>query len=72
MRAMHGNNNPCRSGKWTKQNRLALDSSLAVGTINTNGLAVASKRHAVKNPKLDIIALTETHLQSHLHAAYAE
>ena len=72
MRALHGNTNPCRSGKWTKQNRLALDSSLAVGTINTNGLAVASKRHAVKNSKLDIIALTETHLQSHLHAAYAE
>jgi exonuclease III len=54
------------------QNRMSLDSTLHVGTINTNGLAVAAKRLAIPDTKLDVIGLTETHLQSHLHVAYSE
>ena len=69
MRAVHGNT---RNGTWKKQNKLPHDSTLQVGTVNTNGLSVANKRLAIQDLTLDVIALTETHLQSHLHAAYVE
>lgn len=72
MRALNGNTRSHRGGAWTKQHKLSMDSFLQVGTINTNGLADAAKRIAVQNSGYDIIALTETHLQSHLHNAYSE
>lgn len=72
MRAMHGNTPHRQPGDWARQNKLPLDTTLHIGTINTNGIAIAAKRMAIQDSELDIIGLTETHLQSHLHAAYRE
>ena len=58
MRAMHGNT--------------AKDTQLKICTINTNGFSVATKRAFIADSEWDIIGLTETHLQSHLHTAYKE
>ena len=70
MRALHGNTVAIRHpGDWTKQHRLSLDASLSIGTINTNGLACAAKRRQIQDSSFDIIGLTETHLQAHLHSA---
>ena len=72
MRATHGNTQQRKLGDWPRQNKLPLDATLHNGTINTNGVAIAVKRMAIQDSELDIIDLTETHLQSHLHAAYRE
>jgi exonuclease III len=72
MRTIHGNTRPHKRNDWTAQHRIPYDAELHIGTINTNGLATYAKRKSITDSQLDIIALTETHLQSHLHAAYSE
>ena len=69
QRSRHGNTR----GDWARQNKLpAASSTLNIGTINTNGFSSAIKQISISNSKLDVVALTETHLQSHLHTAFCE
>ena len=68
MHALHGNMAPKTT--WNHQHRIPLDSWLSFGGINVGGFSDASKWEAVKSLGHDVLALTETHIQTHLVHSY--
>ena len=55
-----------RQPSWPKQHGIKQVHAIRCGALNVGGLQQASKRMQIKDQNLDLLALSETHLQAHL------
>ena len=57
---------------WKRCHRIPISDHIAIGTINVNGFSDSAKQAALSDLEQDVLAITETHLQSHLHRAFSD
>lgn len=70
---LHGNTvSKSKTKTWRRKHFSDIRSQLSIGTLNVNGFSDSIKQTAIHDLDLDVLGISETHLQHHLHRAFSE